>query len=306
MITLYHEAIDVEKYEDSDSDDIVILDELMDTKHKRKAVEDNFDGCYQLKSALPDHRFGSSPSNVINLDDPGADLPFHGGSASVDASAGDLVDFDYPLVQAYYESVDTPPGVEAPIPLLEDSVYHAKQVTEGSNSVKTGNQTHTAGLYSSKPSHVAQKLSSASSSSFLTPVKPLDSAIGVGSSTSVPLSQTSQVKQCRIAENSDDFMDFDDYAYLQAYFESANIPPGVEASIRTLQDFLANTNNSVHGSGTENISNQKPTDTDGVSRYSKPAHFDPPNSPKELYFSRGPVLFCASASNFQNNQNSKK
>ncbi|KAJ4844331.1 hypothetical protein Tsubulata_030444 [Turnera subulata] len=244
---LHHEVIDVEKYEDSA--DIIILDEPTVSKNKRKAVKDNFDGCNQVKSALPNHPFGLSPANVIDLDGPDTDLLFHGGSVSVDAFSGDFMDFDYSFAQAYYESTNIPPGVEAPIPFLGDSFYNAKQVTGGGNSSNTGNQMHSVGLYSSKPSHVGKNPSSASSSSFQTPVKPLGSAFGVGPSS------------------SDDFMDFDDYAYLQAYFESANIPPGVEASIPALQDSLADTKNAVHGSGSENINNQK-----RVSRYSTPAH----------------------------------
>ncbi|KAJ4726309.1 Ubiquitin-conjugating enzyme like [Melia azedarach] len=103
---ILQEVIDLDK--DEDSADVIIIDETVKTRDKGKAIKNNSDGSgsYQPKSSKS---FASGSNKLINLNSyHDQHFNFH----------DDFMDDDYELLQAYFESADIPPGVEAPVPWL--------------------------------------------------------------------------------------------------------------------------------------------------------------------------------------------
>ncbi|KDP42520.1 hypothetical protein JCGZ_00317 [Jatropha curcas] len=159
---ILHEVIDVEN--DEDCPDVMILDEKADTNCKGKAVGHNSDGYNQLKDAKANYLFfqpkSSAPGShkTISKDGVGSGLAYWDNYIDI---SDDFTDFDeYAYIQAHFDNVDIPPGVEAPIPCLLDSVQRKK--TTANESVSFGNQQHknTLGPWSSKPADVGEKQAS--------------------------------------------------------------------------------------------------------------------------------------------------
>ncbi|KAL9383323.1 hypothetical protein Peur_023646 [Populus x canadensis] len=70
---------------------------------------------------------------------------------------------------------------------------------------------------------------------------------------------------------SEDFMEFDEYSYLQSHFDNVDIPPGVEAPIPWLPNSDNNAKKSANGTNSFNTSNQMQSNGGG-SWSLKPAH----------------------------------
>jgi ubiquitin-conjugating enzyme E2 O len=70
---------------------------------------------------------------------------------------------------------------------------------------------------------------------------------------------------------SDDFMEFDEYSYLQSHFDNVDIPPGVEAPIPWLPNSDNNAKKTANGTNSFNTSNQMQSNGGG-SWSLKPAH----------------------------------
>ncbi|XP_011004634.1 PREDICTED: probable ubiquitin-conjugating enzyme E2 25 isoform X2 [Populus euphratica] len=74
-----------------------------------------------------------------------------------------------------------------------------------------------------------------------------------------------------ILMDPDDFMDFDEYSFLQSHFDKVDIPPGVEAPIPWLPNSDNNTKKSANGTTSFNTNNQKQSNGGG-SWSLKPGH----------------------------------
>ncbi|XP_044502931.1 probable ubiquitin-conjugating enzyme E2 25 [Mangifera indica] len=112
-----YEVIDVNS--DDESADVIDVDKQVESKNKGKAVE-----CESYGSGSSQPK-GSSKSpvsglhNVINLDSDFDD---------------NFMDEDCALLQAYFDSVDIPAGVEAPVPWLSDPAFRKKKTVNGFSS----------------------------------------------------------------------------------------------------------------------------------------------------------------------------
>ncbi|CBI20306.3 unnamed protein product, partial [Vitis vinifera] len=133
----HHEIIDIDI--DEDSSDLMIIDEKVD-RNKGKAIKNVSDGYfnYQAKDAVTNNH--ASPTTAVNLESldgfpssksfaPGvhssinidgfvSDLSYDDDD-NTDIYSDDFMDDDeYAILQAHFDNVDIPPGVEAPIPWL--------------------------------------------------------------------------------------------------------------------------------------------------------------------------------------------
>ncbi|KDP27056.1 hypothetical protein JCGZ_20991 [Jatropha curcas] len=194
---ILHEVIDVEN--DEDCPDVMILDAKADTNCKGKAVGHNSDGYNQLKDAKANYLFfqPKSPApgshKTISKDGVGSGLAYRDNYIDI---SDDFTDFDeYAYIQAHFDNVDIPPGVEAPIPCLLDSVQRKK--TTANESVSFGNQQHknTLGPWSSKPADVGEKQASVSSSHFQIPADSVSHASGADLSSHWSFPQTVSNKE---------------------------------------------------------------------------------------------------------------
>ncbi|KAB1202971.1 putative ubiquitin-conjugating enzyme E2 26 [Morella rubra] len=157
---ILHDVIDIDK--DGDSGDVVFIDETFDANKKGKAIKDVFDGHddNQAKEPLPNYFFAASGAenldpvngieclesfspvshNVINLDGHSSDLSYDDNN---DVYFDDFMDFDeYAFVQAHFDNMDIPPGIEAPIPWLPDFPQAKKKADIASSSHCKGSEIH--------------------------------------------------------------------------------------------------------------------------------------------------------------------
>ncbi|KAL6314571.1 hypothetical protein AAG906_026911 [Vitis piasezkii] len=148
----HHEIIDIDI--DEDSSDLMIIDEKVD-RHKGKAIKNVSDGYfnYQAKDAVTNNH--ASPTTAVNLESldgfpssksfaPGvhssinidgfvSDLSYDDDD-NTDIYSDDFMDDDeYAILQAHFDNVDIPPGVEAPIPWLPVSARSKKKSSSTAN-----------------------------------------------------------------------------------------------------------------------------------------------------------------------------
>ncbi|KAK8368783.1 hypothetical protein V6Z12_A01G065500, partial [Gossypium hirsutum] len=191
-----HEVIDVDN--DGDSSDIVILDERVDVRNKGKAVKGS-SGIYNaiqaedfvakspasLNKIEPSKHSTQGSHNIYNLD---CDLTYDDDFFD-NYYGNDFMDVDeYAMLQAHFDNVDIPAGVEASIPWFAD-FSERKKDTSHVNSQSSVNTSHSKTQLSangndqslsswlSEPTHM-KKAALVSSSSFHNPADPVSHSPG--------------------------------------------------------------------------------------------------------------------------------
>ncbi|KAJ7948651.1 Ubiquitin-conjugating enzyme like [Quillaja saponaria] len=156
-----HDLIDIDK--DEDSPDVMFIGETVHCKsNKGKAIESFPDGYddHLSKELLSNYTFGPSglgtvgpasgaessknlsslSHNLIILDGHNSDISCDDDDY-IDNYSDDCMDVDeYALLQAHFDNVDIPTGVEAPIPWLEDLDKSKKKSVTGSISLSMRHQ----------------------------------------------------------------------------------------------------------------------------------------------------------------------
>lgn len=115
---------------------------------------------------MANHNFDHSMDHIGDL---GSDFLYADDDEYTDHFSDDFMDFDeYPSLQAHFDSVDIPPGVEASVPWLPD-FFNVTKNTNGIDSFHTSSQMqlNTVGSQSSKPVDVGKMLSSVSNYSMV-------------------------------------------------------------------------------------------------------------------------------------------
>ncbi|GLU23369.1 hypothetical protein SLE2022_393850 [Rubroshorea leprosula] len=155
---IIYDVIDIDK--DDESADIMILDVKPDKKNKGKALENNSggNGNLQTKDSLEAVKKADSD---LSFDEP----YFEFITDFMDAE-------DLAMIQAHFDSVDLPAGVEAPLPWFPDFSPTKKRTFEGSSSSGDHGKgsVKSSSLGSSAPSLVDNKANSFGSSSWQNPV----------------------------------------------------------------------------------------------------------------------------------------
>ncbi|XVF04221.1 hypothetical protein REPUB_Repub05bG0063700 [Reevesia pubescens] len=188
-----HEVIDVDK--DEDSSDIMILDERVDVRNKGKAVKSS-SGVYStiqaedfvakslgsINMVEPSKLSTQGSHNIYNFD---CDLAYD-DEIFDNYYLNDIMDVDeYAMLQAHFDNVDIPAGVEASIPWFPDFSDSTKNTSHGNISESDGND-QSLSSWLSEPAHINKKAASVSNSSFQTPGAPLSHSPG-GASLPSPL-----------------------------------------------------------------------------------------------------------------------
>ncbi|OMO73321.1 Ubiquitin-conjugating enzyme, E2 [Corchorus olitorius] len=207
------EIIDVDK--DEDSVDIMILDDVVNARNKGKAVKSS-SGAYSTIQAEdfvakslssnniePSNHATQGSHKIVNLD---CDL-FYDDESFDNYYLDEFMDVDdYAMLQAHFDSVDLPAGVEAPIPWFP-KFSESKEKTSHRNvsSSVAGSDQALSSSWLSEPGHINKKPASVSSSSFQTPGDPLSSP--GGASLSSPLlfphgSQSNNIKMSAPSQHS--------------------------------------------------------------------------------------------------------
>lgn len=118
--------------------------------------------------------------NVINLEDQSSDASCDDDNDDTDLFSEDFMDVDeYAMLQAHFDNVDIPPGIEAPIPFMLDRPKSKKKPVTGSSFVQMPFpiQSGTVGLngndsssssWLSEPSHFSMNPTSGNSSNLPT------------------------------------------------------------------------------------------------------------------------------------------
>ncbi|PON91166.1 Ubiquitin-fold modifier-conjugating enzyme [Trema orientale] len=244
---ILHDVIEIDKEEDSV--DLMFLDEVVDKSNKGKAVKVVSDGYgdYQAEEAMVNF-FGPSgvealvsldgvessqgfgPANFINLDGHSSDVSCDDDDDDyIDLLSDDFMDFDeYAMLQAHFDSVDMPTGIEAPIPFLMDPPQGNYKHATGSSSVHTKcpMESYTAGLHginSSSSSQFSMKSTSVSSPSLQIHMDTVSQPTGMDLSTPCLVSPPPQSKKKAAA--------------LQHRGAASNLPLGVQSKSRWRRPF---------------------------------------------------------------------
>ncbi|WRX29723.1 Ubiquitin-conjugating enzyme E2 - like 10 [Theobroma cacao] len=189
---IIHEVIDVDKEEDSA--DIMILDERVDARNKGKAVKSSSGGYSTIRAEdFVDKSLGSinkvEPSkhptqgsqNIVNLD---CDLSYD-DEIFDNYYLNDIMDVDdYAMLQAHFDNVDIPAGVEASIPWFADFSESKKKTSDGNISSGVDGSDQSLSPWLSEPTHTNKKAALVNSSSFQTPGDPLSHSPGEASLSS--------------------------------------------------------------------------------------------------------------------------
>ncbi|KAG2681855.1 hypothetical protein I3760_11G163400 [Carya illinoinensis] len=173
---IFHDVIDIDK--DGDSADVMFIDEKFDPSNKGKEIQDVSDdyGDHQAQEALANYFLGpgketldsvngvESPENfspmshnLINLDGHSSDLSYDDNN---DVYFDDFTDVDeYAIVQAHFDNMDIPPGIEAPIPWLPvtGNISHHSGPLIHLDSVSTHGMDSSLSSWSANPAHVNVK-----------------------------------------------------------------------------------------------------------------------------------------------------
>lgn len=147
------------------------------------------------------------PANLINLDDHSSDVSSDDNDDYIGLLSEDLMDVDeYAMLQAHFDNVDIPPGVEAPIPFLMDPPLSNNKHVTGSSSDHTTcpmqsftNVPHGINSYSSswsqEPAHFSMNSTSVSSPSLQIQMDNVSHPKGMDLSSPWVLSQVAQSKK---------------------------------------------------------------------------------------------------------------
>ncbi|KAE9620769.1 hypothetical protein Lal_00019579 [Lupinus albus] len=153
---IFHDVIDIDN--DDDSMDLALNDEKAGISNKGKKIEGVYDGygdhqvmdMFNEKFHLPvmeksepgsgiesSNGYTSAAYNLNTVDDHGSDQSCDEDDYS-DLFSDDYMDVDdYALLQAHFDNVDIPPGIEAPIPWLAEYALGSKK-TGGSSLYPSG------------------------------------------------------------------------------------------------------------------------------------------------------------------------
>ncbi|KAF5478650.1 hypothetical protein F2P56_005193 [Juglans regia] len=219
---ILHDVIDIDK--DGDSADVMFIDEKFNPSNKGKEIQyvSGDYGDHQAQEALANYFLGpgmetlnsvngvESPEsfspmshNLINLDGHSSDLSYDDNN---DVYFDDFTDVDeYAIVQAHFDNMDIPPGIEAPIPWLPDFAQCKKSVT-GSishhsgpliqlDSVSTHGMDSSLSSWSAKPAHVDVKTTLVGSSGVQTQMDSLVQPPGIDMTSPWNHPQVSQNKK---------------------------------------------------------------------------------------------------------------
>uniref|UniRef100_A0A5B6ZNH2 E2 ubiquitin-conjugating enzyme n=1 Tax=Davidia involucrata TaxID=16924 RepID=A0A5B6ZNH2_DAVIN len=231
---MHHEVIDVDM--DEDSTDVMLIDEKVDTKNKGKETLANSNGHSSAAKrgsvdGFQSSKRSSAPGshNSINLDGFSSDLSY-GDDEYMDMYYDDLMyDDQYAVLQAHFDNIDIPPGVEVPIPWLSDPAQSKEAATASSTHSSLGIQSDAMGFppgtdWSSswclpKPAQIRKKSSSTSSPSLQTQMDAVCHSHGEELSLSWSLPEPAQSKK-KLAAST--------YSSLQTQKSTLNLLPGVE------------------------------------------------------------------------------
>lgn len=140
-----------------------------------------------VKKVEPSKNSTQGSQNIFNLDH---DLAY------------DDEYFEYAMIQAHFDSVDIPAGVEASVPWFSDFSNSKKKNSHGniSSTVDANDQFHSSWL--PEPAHINKKVASVSNSSFQTPGDSLiHSSGGAGLSSPFLFPQGSRSKKSATSEH---------------------------------------------------------------------------------------------------------
>ncbi|XP_021894665.1 uncharacterized protein LOC110812246 [Carica papaya] len=277
-------VIDID--EDKASADTVILDEKADTRNKGKAVErdDNDFGIHEAKQAatrtlVQGSKVECSSStnprwhNFLNLDCGSY------GDYYIKCNE-DFMDVDHASLQVFFDSTNIPAGVEVSIPLLPEFAEHTRNTETGHNPLDEEAPVKLEPVYTYELGVIDIDEDKASADTVILDekadtrnkgkaVERDDNDFGIHEAKQAAtrtLVQGSKV-ECSSSTNprwhnflnldcgsygdyyikcNEDFMDVD-HASLQVFFDSTNIPAGVEVSIPLLPEFAEHTRNTETG-----------------------------------------------------------
>ncbi|KAJ7981739.1 Ubiquitin-conjugating enzyme like [Quillaja saponaria] len=153
---ILHNLIDIDK--DEDSPDVMFIGERVPfIRNKGKEIESIPHGYddHQAKELLSNYSFGplgpasgdessnnfaSVSHNLISHDGHNSDMPYE-DEKYIDHFFDDYMDIDeYTLLQAHFDKLDIPTGIEAPIPWLVDLDKSKKKSVTGSSSLYMGHE----------------------------------------------------------------------------------------------------------------------------------------------------------------------
>ncbi|KAL7249571.1 hypothetical protein ACSBR1_011710 [Camellia fascicularis] len=206
---IHHEVIDIDM--DEDSGDVMLVDEKVDTHNKGKEalVDISYSHSNSAKPASVDGVQSSKknsvpgPPNSFNFEGFSHDFSY-GDDEYMDMYHDDLTyDDKYTFLQAHFDCMDIPPGVEAPIPWFSDHDQDKKNPTiaGSSNHSTVSIQLDSPGAHPSyslvlpELSQTGKKLSSMSSSSLETQMDNLSHPYGMVLSPLWSLPESAQNKK---------------------------------------------------------------------------------------------------------------
>ncbi|GMN44855.1 hypothetical protein TIFTF001_014051 [Ficus carica] len=158
---MLHDVIELDEEEEEDNVDLMLFGEVDEKNLKGKAIDFVSDGYsdHSVEEAMVNpfglagvEAFGSfngveasktfdpAADNVINLDGQSSDASFDDDNDDIDLYSEDFMDIDeYAMLQAHFDNVDIPPGIEAPIPFMFGPPKSKKKTISGtgSSSVQT-------------------------------------------------------------------------------------------------------------------------------------------------------------------------
>ncbi|GAB4846420.1 ubiquitin-conjugating enzyme [Ancistrocladus abbreviatus] len=142
-----HDVIDIDK--DDDSDDLMIIDVKAVSDTKGKNVMPSFHGT-PVSAAANGFQLSESDSKSHNISAPGN---FSSDFPSIEELDLDMrSDDEYALLQAHFDSIDIPTGVEATIPWWPLSLESKEQATSAGSSLFANVQSLDAGMQKMDPS----------------------------------------------------------------------------------------------------------------------------------------------------------
>ncbi|OAY54900.1 probable ubiquitin-conjugating enzyme E2 26 isoform X3 [Manihot esculenta] len=167
----------------------MILDEKVDSKNKGIAIEDISEVHNQAKDTLANHLIcpfkSSAPESYKTsiIDGVSSDLY---DNDYMDFTSDDYMEFDEYALQAHFDNVDFPPGVEAPVLWLLGSSHKTTRTLDenASTHLKNKKHLHIQGSGSSQPADVSKNPASVSNSGFQITVDSASQASGADTSSS--------------------------------------------------------------------------------------------------------------------------
>ncbi|KAF4392933.1 hypothetical protein G4B88_011928 [Cannabis sativa] len=293
---------DVIEIDEDDPAGLSFLDKAADKSNKGKAVKVDSDGYsdYQTKEAMVNF-FGPSgvealgtldgvessksfdPSNIIDLDGHSSE-----GSCVDDKNDDDVDDDDdyigllqdefmdvdqYSMLQAHFDSVDIPPGIEAPIPFFLDNSYGGSSMAHSpmhSFNVDLHGINKSSSSWSPNFGQINNNSTSVSNPSFQTPFDSVIKYSGMDLSSNKFASQVAQSKKA--------------VANLQLRGAASSPPHGVLSKTRNRKSFQLKKKQLIINSST-NYDPVNQLDTMKLPIAAEPLFWDPiiPESMKKKF-----------------------